>query len=321
MRRLALLVFVQLLLTCAALRVSVVGGSGFVGSRVCQALVAKGAEVTSVSKSGRAPAWAAGEPWAAAVRWAAVDLLRADDAAVDAAMASPEAVVSCVGVVDSDKDVLRSGNGEANVRAFASAKRAGVKRSVYVSVASEVAACETSGWLPFAQDEFSAYFAGKRSAEEAAADAVGADQTKLCVLKPTFIYGGEAFELPLPGRFVAPRVSAGYGSCVEELLSLPLFDALAEATPGLVKVALRPPISVEAVAAACAKGALGELTTDGASRRAVGTLDGTAAIRAASGEQAATPLADGLGRLLERWGQLTETFFEWMQRQLDGPKR
>ena len=316
----ALLVLVQ---ACTALRVTVVGGSGFVGSRVCRALVAKdGVEVTSVSKSGRVPAWAAGEPWAAAVHWAAVDLLNADDTAIDAAMASPEAIVSCVGVVDSNVNVLHEGNGEANVRAFASAKRAGVKRSVYVSVASEVAACE-SDWLPFAQDEFAAYFAGKRLAEEAAADAVTADATKLCVLKPTFIYGGESFELPLPGRFVAPRVSAAYGACVEELLSLPLFDALAEAMPGLIKVALRPPVSVEAVAAACAKGALGELTMGGATRRAVGTLDGTAAIRAASGEQAATPLADGLDRLLDRWGQLTEEFFEWVQRQLDGsgPKR
>ena len=126
--------------------------------------------------------------------------------------------------------MLRSGNGAANVNAFASAKRAGVKRSVYDSVASEVAACEDN-WLPFAKDEFSAYFSGKRAAEEAAADAVGGDATKLCTIKPTFIYGGESFALPRPGKFVAPRVSAAYGGAVEEVLSLDLVRKLADAAP------------------------------------------------------------------------------------------
>jgi nucleoside-diphosphate-sugar epimerase len=136
-----------------ALRVTVVGGTGFVGSRVCKSLVDKGAEVTSVSKSGRVPAWAAGEAWTRDVRWASVDLLSGDEAATDAAIGSPDSVVSCVGVVDPDPEVLRRGNGDANVNAFASAKRGGVKRAVYVSVASEVVACEEN-WLPFAQAEF-----------------------------------------------------------------------------------------------------------------------------------------------------------------------
>ena len=155
---------------------------------------------------------------------------------------------------------LRRGNGDANVKAFAASKRAGVKRSVYVSVASEVVACEES-WLPFAKDEFGAYFEGKRAAEQAASDAVGGDATKQCILKPTFIYGGERFEVPLPGKFVAPRVSAAYGRGVEELLSLGPIAALADAAPGLIKVALRPPVSVEAVGTACAFAALGELTS------------------------------------------------------------
>ena len=99
---------------------------------------------------------------------------------------------------------------------------AGVGRSVYVSVASEVAACEEN-WLPFAKDAFSAYFDGKRSAEEAAADAVGGDATKFCVVKPTFIYGGEVFALK------PPRVTAAYGSGVEEVLSLAPIQALADA--------------------------------------------------------------------------------------------
>jgi nucleoside-diphosphate-sugar epimerase len=239
------------------------------------------------------------------VTWAEVDLLDAD---VESSLAaqwsvtgSPAAVVSCVGVVGLDPGVLRRGNGAANANGFTAAKLVGVGRSVYVSVASELAACEEN-WLPFAKDEFSAYFEGKRMAEQATADAVGGDATKFCVIKPTFIYGGEAFELPLPGKFVAPRVSAAYGSGVEEVLSLPPIQALADAAPGLIKVALRPPVSVEAVATACASAALGELTQGDATRRAVGSLDGTVAIKAAAGELTPTNLGDGIGRGLDSLG-------------------
>ena len=271
---------------------TVLGGTGFVGSRVCKVLVSKGAEVTSVSRSGSCPSWASEEEWTKEVKWVAADLLGADTGEVVAG--DCDSVVSCVGVVDLDPQVLRRGNGGANLNAFASAKRAGVGRSVYVSVASEVAACEN--WLPFAKDAFSAYFDGKRSAEEAAADAVGGDATKFCVIKPTFIYGGEVFALK------PPRVTAAYGSGVEEVLSLAPIQALADAAPGLIKVALRPPVSVEAVATACASAALGELAEGDATRRAVGVLDGTVAIKAAAGELTPTRLADGLNRGLDGLG-------------------
>lgn len=299
-----------------ALRVTVVGGTGFVGSRVCKALVARAVTVTSVSRSGRIPQWAAGESWTRDVEWVSVDLLGDDDAAVDAAMGSPDSVISCVGVVDPDPEVLRRGNGVANVKAFSSAKRAGVKRAVYISVASEVVACQEN-WLPFARAEFGAYFEGKGLAEEAAADAAGGDATLLCLLKPTFIYGGDSFELPLPGRFVAPRVSAAYGSGVEEVLSLAPLQALADAAPGLVKVALRPPSSVEAVATACANAAMGELTTGDATRRAVGTLDGTAAINGAAGARTPTGVREALARVGDQIADFTEKFFQALQDRLD----
>ena len=304
---------------CDALRVTVVGGSGFVGSRVCKILVGSGAEVTSISKSGQIPKWASGEEWTSKVKWATVDLLRADDAAIDAAMGSPGSVISCVGTVDSDPEVLSLGNGLANENAFASAQRTGVKRAVYVSVSSEVAACEES-WLPFAKEEFSAYFAGKAKAEVAAAASVGNDATKLCIIKPTFIYGGESFEVPLPGKFVAPRVSSDYGYFVEELLAFAPVQALADAAPGLIKVAFRPPVSVEAVATACAFAALGELTSGQATRRAIGTLDGTVAIKAAAGEVPASGIREGLDRALNELGDLTQKLIDAIETKIDGKK-
>merc|ERR1719333_145473 len=108
----------------------------------------------------------------------------------------------------------------------------------YVSVGSEVVA--SKGWLP---GFFGAYFEGKQAAEEAMVAEFG---ESACIIKPSFIYGGDDFGL-LP-----PRVSGWYGSFIEELLSQAAFVKGAEVLPGLLGVALRPPVNVDAVAAACA---------------------------------------------------------------------
>eukprot|EP00521_Asterionellopsis_glacialis_P010895 CAMPEP_0195305586 /NCGR_PEP_ID=MMETSP0707-20130614/36550_1 /TAXON_ID=33640 /ORGANISM="Asterionellopsis glacialis, Strain CCMP134" /LENGTH=320 /DNA_ID=CAMNT_0040369743 /DNA_START=124 /DNA_END=1086 /DNA_ORIENTATION=+ len=264
-------------------KVTVVGGTGFVGSRVCKQLASKGASVTSVSTTGTVPKWCSGEPWTDDVDWKTADLMSADESALDAAIGKPEAIVSCVGTIGTNSGELLNGNGASNVAAFESAKRGGsVKRSAFVSVASEVSDCEGT-WLP---DFFSGYFQGKAKAEAAALDAVDNDSTKACIVRPSFIYGGDSFGL-LP-----PRVNYEYGSGVEELLSFGLFKALADVTPGLIKVALRPPSSVDAVADACAAAALGEIEG--------GVLDGTPAINAATNQPAATGLTDALSWAKEK---------------------
>ena len=79
--------------------VAVLGGSGFVGRRVCEALVGAGATVVSVSKSGTAPEECAGESWASAVTWKQTDLVAASADDIAAAIAGADAVVSCVGVI------------------------------------------------------------------------------------------------------------------------------------------------------------------------------------------------------------------------------
>lgn len=204
--------------------------------------------------------------------------MSADAASLDAAVGSPDAVVSCVGVVGTDPATLLKGNGDANVAAFDSAKRGGkLQRAAYVSVGSEVDACKEN-WLP---EFFKSYFEGKIVAEKAAIAAVG-DATKVCVVKPTFIYGGTAFGL-LP-----PRVNTEYGAGVEELLLLPPFKILADVTPGLIKVALRPPVCVDAVAGACVRAVLDASGAD------LPVLDGTDAINEYSGQPRSTGLTDAL---------------------------
>ena len=109
--------------------------------------VEKGASVTSISKSGTIPKWANNEELGK-VEWKSADLLSSQDV-LDSAVGTPDAVVSCVGVVGTDADELLKGNGNANVAAFNSAKRCNpnLQRVAYVSVSSEVDACKEN-WLP-----------------------------------------------------------------------------------------------------------------------------------------------------------------------------
>jgi hypothetical protein len=159
-------------------------------------------------------------------------------------------------------------------------------------IGSEVVACRES-WLP---EFFGGYFDGKLVAEKAALDSVDGDASKVCLIKPTFIYGGADFGL------IPPRVNYEYGSGVEELLSLPPFKLLADVAPGLVKVALRPPVCVDSVASACAKAAVDE-----SGSVLPGVLDGTNQINEYSGQPRATGLTDGL-----EWGKVqAANFYDW----------
>ena len=135
---------VALAASASALKVTVAGASGFVGSRVCKYLVDAGADVTGVSKSGKAPAGAG--PWAASVTWKASDMTRGSMGDLEEVIGTPEAFVSCVGSVGFDRQNLRLGNGKANADAAKVLAKAGsVKRVAYVSVSEEL--FESKGWL------------------------------------------------------------------------------------------------------------------------------------------------------------------------------
>ena len=111
------------LVQATALRVTVLGGNGYVGQRVCEKLVERGCDVTSISKSGKAPS---GGAWTQSVKWVANDLTRGSRQELEAAVGQPDVAVSCVGTVGFDGRGLELGNGVANVRAAEALK--GVQR-------------------------------------------------------------------------------------------------------------------------------------------------------------------------------------------------
>ena len=77
-------------------RVAVWGGSGFIGSRVCQLLATCGCECISLSRSGGPPAWAVGEAWTADVTWLVADASNGPRHG-PGALGQIDAAVSCVG--------------------------------------------------------------------------------------------------------------------------------------------------------------------------------------------------------------------------------
>ncbi len=169
-----------------------------------------------------------------------------------------KAAVSCIGAIGFNADRLTQGNGVANIEAVKLAKSAGVGKFVYVSVASGV------------QDAFGGtvlqpYFNAKTDSNNAVSSTFGQNGV---LIKPSFIYGGDKFELS------PPRVPAGYGTFISNLLSSDAIRKLAASSPGALAVALTPPVAVEAVADACVAAALG--------RGKHSVIDGTDEINALS---------------------------------------
>lgn len=221
--------------------VVVLGGNGFVGSRVVKELLLHGDKVTSISKSGLRPDTAIlSDDLANKATW-----LKADPSKEKLDFKGTDAIVSCIGAIGFDDDLVRYVNGDVNVAAVEQAKNQNVKRFVYVSVSSLVPEA-LGGVLP-------AYFEGKAAAEASVKSNFGANGI---LIKPSFIYGGESFTVS------PPRVPGGYGSFIDALLSSPPLRFLANVSPPIIKVALVPPVSVDNIARAAASASLGLLDKD-----------------------------------------------------------
>jgi len=236
-------------------KVVVFGGNGFVGSRVSEQLVQAGVKVVSISRSGVPPAWAKDQEWVGELSWVKGDPTEED---WSDSLTGSAAVVSCIGVIGGSDDSMQRGNGAVNLAVAEQAASAGVSKLVYVSVSDAVGGAVGAFALK-------GYFKGKKEAE---ASITKAFANKAVILAPTFIYGGTEFSA------TPPRVAEGYGSFVEDALSLAPIRALAGVLPGALGLALLPPVSVNSLATAVAGAALGKVK--------VGRLDGTDAINAAA---------------------------------------
>lgn len=212
-------------------KVLVLGGTGFVGAQVVQILRDQGVSVVATSRNGRDGT-------------AALDVTTETDVAarVQSLAAGCSAVISCMGAIGTETDDKINA---ATGLAATGAKAAGTGTFVYITVAPEVA--EFAKDIDFLQG----YMRGKKFSRDTVLKSFG---DSAIFIEPTFIYGGGSFELN------PPRVASFYGKFIEGLLSSsPVRSVERVMSPGIIKIALEPPVPVEAVASAAVAGALGKI--------------------------------------------------------------
>ncbi|CAB9510321.1 expressed unknown protein [Seminavis robusta] len=173
-------------------KVVVLGGAGYVGSRVTTLLAAQdGISVVSVSRSSPADQAAkikanTGQSVPSSLEFASLDALQDDLSSV---MKDASIVVSCVGIAPWEKSTARAGNGVANTRIADAAKAAGVEKFVYVGVDTQF----SNGPGKFL---FSEYMKGKAEAEAAVLKDFGSGSAVF--IKPGLIDGAPPGEIRPP---------------------------------------------------------------------------------------------------------------------------
>ena len=210
-------------------RVLVIGGSGFVGTRVLRSALSNGLKVASLSRSG-APIQA--DASLSAVEWLKGDAL-SDGAPIRDAMRGCDAVISCLGAFGSN-DFMHKINGAANASLAEAAAAEGVSKFVFVSAAAIKPVAKA-----MAAAGYEGYYAGKMTAEEAVTRHFG---ERGLILRPGPIYGTRA---------VTSSVSIPIGAVGVPLTTIfetPPIRALAAALPMDLGDLFMPWVSVEDVA-------------------------------------------------------------------------
>lgn len=203
--------------------VLVLGSTGLVGNQVVKKLESLNINVVGTSTDGR------GGTKPLKISSPTLDESTARVAEI---AKSVDAVISCVGSFNTPEDF--------SINSFTGSIASAVSVPVtYISVAPEV--MESVKGLPVLTD----YMRGKAFSNTQVLKNGGS------LIQPTFIYGGDKFGVN------PPRVTSDYGKLIESLLSSSPIRGLANVTPGLIKVALEPPVSAEDVAGSAVAKALG----------------------------------------------------------------
>lgn len=228
----------------APARILVMGGSGFVGSHVCREALARGLEVTALSRSGAPVDGGGREPgggWAQAVRWVRGDALAMDSSgAWSEALEGCGAVVAAVGGFGSAAQMERV-CGDTTVHLARAARDAGhVRRMVFVS-AADLSGVPPLGWL------LRGYWAGKRKGERAVAECFPEGGVSL---RPGIVYG----ERVLPG---GRRLDLGLlGAPLERGIGLAQGKVDIAGVPVLGPALAAAPIDAKVLARACVTSAV-----------------------------------------------------------------
>merc|ERR1719424_1431207 len=204
--------------------VLVLGSSGMVGKEVVKRLESLNIKVVGTSSDGRAGT----KP----VKFSSKNV-EESVALVSGYAKGVDAIISCDGSFNTPEDFFVN---QATGLIAAAVPKIPV---TYISVAPEVMASVKG--LPILTE----YMKGKSFSNAKVIENGGS------LIQPTFIYGGDKFGIN------PPRVTSTYGGLIESILGSGPIRGLAGVTPGLIKVALEPPVSADAVAGSAVAKCLG----------------------------------------------------------------
>jgi len=227
--------------------VILIGGSGFLGSEVRRQLKERGVKyIATCTPSTFAKLKDDGE-------FVPLDLTAADsevqfakliqNAIEDSSTNTNRklAVISAMGSIGTDQDeevnagLARAVRGAHRANTNDNGSEGVIERFVMIGNTKRVRRLASN--VPFLKG----YASGKEEAESSLRECFGG---RGCIIKPSFIYGGDEFSLQ------PPRLPSALGSLASEVLGLYPVQALADELPDALALPLAPPISVEMVASA-----------------------------------------------------------------------
>mmetsp|Transcript_6032 Transcript_6032/g.9148 ORF Transcript_6032/g.9148 Transcript_6032/m.9148 type:complete len:550 (-) Transcript_6032:363-2012(-) len=224
-------------------KILVLGSTGFLGSEIVHQLSTRNIPFVGTSTSGRD----------GTIQLDLTSTTAQKDIQSIVTTEKCTAVISTVGSINTSNDlIVNSASGKVAARG---ARDGGARTFVFIGNDLRVRQIGTKV-IPFLNN----YMEGKEQSERIIRECFGRsdndDKYSYCIIRPTFIYGGNDFGLN------PPRITSSLGSAVEELLGNYAVQSISDELPDLLSLALDPPVSVQAVAAASINAALGLLSKE-----------------------------------------------------------
>mmetsp|Transcript_26615 Transcript_26615/g.56239 ORF Transcript_26615/g.56239 Transcript_26615/m.56239 type:complete len:483 (+) Transcript_26615:37-1485(+) len=213
----------------------VIGGTGFVGRHIVGLLDRRNIPYIATSTQGQDGT-------------IALDLTNEDAAEKLSSICQKNgvsAIVSTAGSIFTENDYeINSASGRTAAAAFGSSPGETEALPKYIFIGNTPRVRNVCGIISSLKE----YGRGKQESEQLIEETFA---QKSCIIKPTFIYGGNDFGLK------PPRLPTGLGAIVEAILGLYPVQATSEFLPDLLGVPLEAPVNVESVAGAAVNVATG----------------------------------------------------------------
>ena len=197
------------------MKIAVTGGTGFVGSRLIEALQEAGHEIKALTRRAM--------PAATAVEWVSGSL--EDQPALARLCEGADATIHVAGVINADEAGFEAGNVHGTAAVIAAAKSANVRRFVHVSS------------LAAREPELSRY-GGSKARSEAVARESGLD---VAIVRPPAVYGPgdketlELFRMAKRGLILLPPEGSLSLIHADDLARLLISLATAQSPPTLTE--------------------------------------------------------------------------------------